>query len=407
MSQKVREEVLPRMRQRYLNRNRVGKGLILTELEEQYGYSRKHAIKLMSGQVGWGGDPAVRKGRRPQYGAEEVEVLWAIWEASEQPCGKRLVALLPQWLPHYEAAEGKLEVGLKQRLLKISAAQVDRLLAPRKSADERRRRCGTKPGGLLKNQIPIRTTHDEVTAPGWLEADSVAHCGGSLDGDFIWSVTYTDIYSGWTSLRAVWNKGAAGVVEATREVEESLPFALAGFDCDNGSEFLNWHLLRYLQERKQRVHFTRSRPYHKDDNGHVEQKNWTHVRQLLGYGRLEDPTLKEAINELYRTIWEPLNNYFLPSAQLVEKVREGGKVRRRHDRPQTPCERLLNSPDIDEATKRRLRRERKSYNPFVLKAQLEKALKPILRHAHPARRPPGSLRDGRENGSETKNPSVS
>lgn len=400
MSQNVREEMLPRLRQRYLGRGRQGRSQMLDELCEQFGYSRKHAIKLLSGKVGWGGDPEVRKGRPPVYGPEEVEVLWRIWEQAEQPCGKRLVALLPLWLPAYEREEGRLPAKRRKKLQQISAAQVDRLLGPRKANDERRRRCGTKPGGLLKNQIPIRTTHDEVTAPGWLEADTVAHCGGSLEGSFIWSITYTDIYSGWSSMRATWNKGEAGVVEATRDVEKRLPFLLEGFDCDNGSEFLNWHLYRYLRDRKRKVHFTRSRPYKKDDNGHVEQKNWTHIRQLLGYGRLEDPMLVEKINQIHLEFWEPLNNYYLPSSKMTHKTRHGSRVIRKHDEPMTPCDRLLQSPDVTGATKRRLRKTRKQLNPFELKRGLERALREVLENAHPARRPTGSLPDGHQNGTK-------
>ena len=276
-------------------------------------------------------------------------------------------------------------------MLSISASQADRLLAVRKSRCRVRGRCGTKPGSLLKTQIPIRTDNWDVTRPGWIEADSVAHCGTSLEGDFIWSVTYTDIFSGWTSLRAVFNKGAAGIVAATRQVEAALPFELAGFDCDNGSEFLNWHLVGYFQNRPKRVGFTRSRPYHKNDNGHVEQKNWTHVRQLLGYERLEDPELCTPINTIYRELWEPLHNYFCPSAKLISKDRHGAKIKRRHDAPQTPCDRLLASDAIDPATKARLRATRAALNPFELQRRLEQALRPVLQRALRSSRPTGSL----------------
>lgn len=395
MSQKVREEMLPRLRQRYLGRGPEGRSRMLDEICEQFGYSRKHAIKLLGGQAGWGGDPGVRKGRPPVYGEEVVAVLWVLWEHAEQPCGKRLRALLPLWLPAYEREYGSIDRNLRQKLMTVSPAQIDRLLAPRKAQDERRRRCGTKPGGLLKNQIPIRTDHDDITGPGWLEADTVAHGGGSMAGDFIWSVTFTDIDTGWTSMRSIWNKGEAAVVAATRDVEERLPFPLRGFDCDNGSEFLNWHLVSYLRDnRKQSVPFTRSRPYKKDDNGHVEQKNWTHIRQLLGYGRLEDPCLVDAINQLHRDIWEPLNNLFLPSSKMIRKTRMGGKVRRVHDKPMTPCDRLLLCDAISKRVKRKLKKQRKALNPFALKADLEKKLADILAHAHPARRPTGSLPDG-------------
>lgn len=408
MSQKIREEMLPRLRQRYLKRSREGRSKMLDELCEQFGYDRKHAIKLLGGKAGWGGDPAVPKGRPRIYGPEVTEVLWEIWKLSEQPCGKRLKALLPLWLPSYEAWKGRLSPEVRKNVLSISPAQADRLLKPRKAAEERRIRSGTKPGGLLRSQIPIRTRHDEVTAPGWLEADTVAHCGGSMEGNFIWSITFTDIHTGWTCLRATWNKGEAGVVAGLEDVEHHLPFALEGFDCDNGSEFLNWHLLRYLRERKEGpVHFTRSRPYKKDDNGHVEQKNWTHVRLLLGYGRLEDPELVEAINRLYVEVWEPLNNYFMPSTKLIGKLRTGGKVTRKHDDPITPCDRLLSCPEIPGKIKTQIRKTRKSLNPIELKMELEKRLEPILRHAHPARRPTGSLPDGRKNATKTTNPPVS
>ena len=411
MSQKVREEMLPRLRQRYAGRGRQGRARMIDELCEQFGYSRKHAIKLLGARVGWGGDPAVRKGRPPEYGAEVVEVLWRIWKVAEQPCGKRLAAMLELWLPHYQAEHGRLPASVCEELRRISPAQpersgdrqpqaarrvseanqIDRLLAPRKARIKHRGRCGTKPGSLLKHHIPIRTDNWDITRPGWLEADSVAHCGTSLEGDFIWSVTYTDIFSGWTSLRAVWNKGAQGVVEATREVEVALPFVIESFDCDNGSEFLNWHLVRYFQERPKQVGFTRSRPYHKNDNGHVEQKNWTHVRQLLGYQRLDDPEMLESINVIYREIWEPLHNNFCPSAKLLSKDRHGAKLKRRHDQPMTPCDRLLASAALSARQKAQLRATRKTLNPFELNRRLETALRPLLLRALHSSRPTGSL----------------
>ena len=253
-SQKVRMDMLPRLRQRHAGRGRQGKSLMIDELCEQFGYSRKHAIKLLNTRSGWGGEPGGRRGRPHKYETATVEVLQRIWRAAEQPCGKRLKALLKIWLPHYEDEDGKLDASIGKQVRQISPAQIDPLLAPSKA----------KGGGR-------------------------GCCGGSLAGDFVWSVTYTDIHSGWTANRAVWNKGAHGIVTATQDVEDRLPFAILGFDCDNGSEFLNHHLVNYFTDRKKKVGFTRSRPYQKNDNGHVEQKNWTHVRQLLGYQRLEGP----------------------------------------------------------------------------------------------------------------------
>jgi hypothetical protein len=396
MSQGVKEEMLPRLRQRYLERGKEGKSRLIDEVCEQFGYSRKHAIKMLNAKAGWGGDPAVRKGRPPRYGPEVEAVLYEIWRHGEQPCGKRLKEMVPIWLPYCELEFGKLKRSVRQQVLSISASQIDRLLAPRKVQSGRRGRSGTKPGTLLKSQIPIRTTHWDVEQPGYLEADTVGHCGDSLEGDFIWSVTYTDICTGWTSLLAVWNKGAAGVVEATRQMEARLPFAVLGFDCDNGSEFLNWHLVRYFAERPMPVNFTRSRPYHKDDNGHVEQKNWTHVRQLLGYERLDDQGLCEPINTLYREAWELLHNYFCPSAKLLRKDREGAKIKRRHDKPVTPCDRLLAHPSISRKTKQELWRIRKSLNPFELQRQVETCLEAIFARVRRSSRPTGSLRSAPE-----------
>jgi hypothetical protein len=243
----------------------------------------------------------------------------------------------------------------------------------------------------LKTQIPIRTDHWDITRPGFLEADTMADCGGSLEGDSLWSVTFTDLHSGWTCNRAVWNKGAHGIVEATRDVEKSLPFELLGFDTDNGSEFLNWHLLRHFQDRPKAVGSTRSRPYKKDDTGHVEQKNWTHVRQLLAYDRLDDPALLDSINALYRDCWEPLHNHYLPSAKLEAKSWDGAKIQRRHDKPQTPCERLLASPDVTAAAKQRLREERAGLNPFELHRRLEEGPRAILHRTRHSSRPADSL----------------
>lgn len=402
MSQKVREEMLPRLRQRYVNRGREGKSRMIDELCEQFGYSRKHAIKLLNAKAGWGGELGSLKGRPPTYGTEVVEVLKRLWKVAEQPCGKRLAALRKQWLPYYEEEYGKLARPVRRSVLKVSAAQIDRLLRPYKIKNGARGRSGTKPGSLLKTQIPIRTSNWDIIVPGYLEADTVAHCGGSLEGNFIWSVTYTDIYSGWTANRAVGNKGAHGIVEATREVESTLPFEVLGFDCDNGSEFLNWHLVSYFTDREAKVGFTRSRPYHKNDNGHVEQKNWTHVRQLLGYDRLEDPELREPINRLYREVWEPLHNFFLPSAKLKTKDRHGAKIKRCHDTPQTPCDRLLASPSLTKKQKKTLREQRARYNPFTLQKALEKQLKPILLTALRSSRPTDALHSGPPAGKKIK-----
>ena len=240
MSKELKRDWLPKLQARYARRHREGKSRMLDELCEDYQYERKYAIKLLSGGLA---PPAGRAHPGPERRYGEIQpVVQYIWLQAEQPCGKRLVPILRQWLPYYERRFERLSREHRKLLGQISAATLDRLLAPARAEQVERGRGGTKPGSLLRSEIPIRTGTWDLSQPGYLEADSVAHCGTSLIGDFIWSLTYTDILSGWTEGGAVWNKGAAGVLAATREVEARLPFALLGFDSDNGGEFLNHHL---------------------------------------------------------------------------------------------------------------------------------------------------------------------
>ena len=378
MKELSRDEQLEKWRRRYHHRQCKGKAVILDELCEQYGYHRKHAIRLMNAPAPPPAERVVRSGPEPRY--ESIgPVLKVIWEAAEQPCGKRLVEALPLWVPFYQKRYEPLTARQRQLLAAISSASVDRLLAGCKT-DAQRGLSGTRPGSLLRQQIPIQGEVWNEQKPGFLEADSVAHCGGSLAGSFVWSLTYTDLASTWTEGRAVYNKGAQGILEQTRQVEASLPFALLGLDFDNGTEWLNWHLIRYLQQRRQPVRVTRSRPYHSDDNAHVEQKNWMWPRQLLGYGRLEEPQVVPLINRLFAEVWGPLHNFFLPSMKLIKKWREGAHWKRRHDPARTAYQRLLAIGGLNAQTQGRLRDQFKSLDPFALHQQLERRLKAILKH---------------------------
>lgn len=370
-----RTEQLQRLRERYAARNKDGKARMLDEFCAQHGYNRKHAIKLLGDSLPQtcGQSPP---GPEPRYQAV-AEVLERIWSAAEQLCGKRLAPALELWLPHYAKHFNPLLPAHKKLLQEISPATIDRLLARKKSSA--RRLCGTRPGTLLREQIPIAGEVWDQRRPGFLEVDSVAHCGGSLAGDFVWSLTYTCLGSGWTNGRAVWNKGFQGVLDQTQAVEAALPFPLRGVDFDNGGEWLNWHLVRYLQERAEPVALSRSRPYHKDDNAHVEQKNWMWARQLLGYQRLADPHSVPLINTLYIEAWGPLHNFFLPSTKLVEKRREGSRIVRRHDRPQTAYQRLLAGGQLSRKARAQLRDQFESLDPFALAQSVEQQLKHILK----------------------------
>jgi hypothetical protein len=378
MNQWTGTDQLVRLQERYARRNREGRRRMLDEVCEQYGYHRKYAIRLLGGTVTQR-PPGCRRGPAPKY--EPIrDVVARIWQAAEQICGKRLAAALPLWRPYYARHFGRLLPTQGRLLDSVSAATLDRLLQELR-AERQHGRSGTRPGSLLRQHVPIQGEVWDESRPGFLEADSVAHCGSSLRGDFVWSLVYTDLASGWTAGRAVWNKGAHGVLMQTQDVEQRLPFELLGFDFDNGNEWLNWTLIRHLQERDRPIQVTRSRPYHKNDNAHVEQKNWMWPRQLLGYGRLGDPGVVGPINALYRESWEPLQNFFLPSMKLKSKHREGSRWVRHHDTPQTACDRLLNHDSLSAKQKRHLRDRRADLDPFTLAAVLERQLQPILRQA--------------------------
>jgi len=242
---------------------------------------------------------------------------------------------------------------------------------------KKRGRATTKPGTLLRKQIPIKTNQWDESRPGFLEADTVAHCGDTMAGMYALTVDCVDIATGWTEQRAVWGKGETGVLEKIRHIEKSLPFPLLGFDCDNGSEFLNYHLLRHFSQRKKPIQFTRSRAYHKDDNAHVEQKNWTHVRQWLGYDRLDNPRVVPLLNQLYSQEWRLFQNFFSPSVKLLAKERIASKTIRRYDPPKTPYQRVMESPLVTQGTKNQLTALLKTLNPFQLNAAIKGKLKKI------------------------------
>lgn len=375
MGANSKREYLHAIHARYQRVGRRFKSKILDEFCAVCGYHRKHALRLLHRPLR---PPHRRAGPKPVYDGAVAALLKALWLATEQICSKRLHVALPLWLPYYEQEHGALLPPLREKLLAASPATLDRLLRPARLHHRRRGLPGTKPGSRLKHHIPIRTDNDDVEQPGYLEADAVAHCGDSLAGNFLWSLTFTDVFSQWTENRAVWNKGAAEVLARTREVEAALPFPIQSFDVDNGAEFLNHHLWRYFLDRRAPVSFARSRPYHKDDQAHVEQKNWTHVRQLLGYERLDDPELVALVNELYRAAWDPFHNFFCPSMRLVSKQRVNARVVKKHDAPQTPYARLLAAPQISDENKAQLRERFARLNPFALKKDIERRLKIIF-----------------------------
>ena len=380
MSPQAKEEYIEALYKRYKEASRQEKTLMINECCATCGYHRKHAIRRLRGYKRFTKPRKRKKGKPPVYNKEVIiRPLKQIWLAANLPCSKRLKAILPIWLPKYMDHFGQLAREVMQALLEISPATIDRILKPVRVQYQKRGKSTTKPGTLLRKQIPINTNQWEEWRPGYLEADTVAHCGDSLMGMFAYTVNFTDIATGWTEQRAVWGKGESGVLEQIKDVENMLPFPLLGFDSDNGGEFLNHHLLRHFTNRRQPVGFTRSRAYHKDDNAHIEQKNWTHVRQWLGYQRLDNPKVVKLMNNLYRNEWRFFQNFFLPSVKLIEKERIGSKTFKKHDSPKTPYQRIMESKEIPESTKDALTKQLAPLNPFELKNIIELKIKKITR----------------------------
>jgi hypothetical protein len=379
MSPRSKKEYIEAIFLRYKKASYQERTIILDEFCATCGYHRKHAIRLLRRFRRFIKPKLRKRGRPPVYHREILlKPLKQIWLAANLPCSKRLKAILPLWLPGYVQSFGNLPPGVSQALLSISAATIDRFLNPVRIQYKKRGRTTTKPGTLLRKHIPIKTNQWDESRPGFLEADTVAHCGESLSGMFAYTIDCVDIATGWTEQRAVWGKGETAVLEQIKQIEKSLPFSLLGFDSDNGSEFLNYHLLRHFAQRQRPVQFTRSRAYHKDDNAHVEQKNWTHVRQWLGYQRLDDPKVVALLNHLYRQEWRLFHNFFCPSMKLISKERIGSKTIKHHDRPKTPYQRILESPHIPLNIKQSLSKQLAKLNPFVLREAMEKRLKKIL-----------------------------
>jgi hypothetical protein len=383
MNQRTRTEVLRKLRRRYLSAGIEHKGKLLDQAQELLGYHRKSAIRALRGAEVVRG-PRIITGR-PVWYEPGMLLRWLrpIWAATDYACGRRLVAMLPEWIPAYEQHERRLPREVREKLLMASARTLDRLVEPLRGQGAGR--SLTRPGTLLRQQIPIRGSLWEEEKAGWLEVDTVALCGGSVAGEFVWMVDGVDYATTWVELRAMWGRGQAGTLAALRDMEGSLPFDLLGLDSDNGGEFLNHHVLNWLQKRSRPVFMTRSRPYKKDDNAHVEQKNWTHVRQCFGYERHDNPEVVEVMNTLVKGAYGQLLNFFHASLKLERKERQEGQIKRIYGQAQTPLARVLASAQVTAQTKRRLKQEKAALNPFALKHEVSRSLKQIaaLRQTRP------------------------
>jgi hypothetical protein len=374
---------------RYQKASKNQKGIILNEFIALTDYDRCYASYLLKnhGKKVWLnnkviviGDIAKKHNRQRQrtYGENVLKPLKRIWVIMDCICGKRLQPLLKEMLVILEKhKEIRVTREIKKKLLHISAATIDRLLKPERKKYELRGRSLTKPGTLLKHQIPIRTFSEwDEQKPGFVEIDLVGHDGGELRGDFIQTLNVTDVNTGWTDMQAVKNKAQIWVFEALEDVRERLPFDLLGIDSDNGGEFINSHLFQFCQ--RQHITFTRSRSYRKNDNCFIEQKNYTIVRRFVGYARYATDAAQALLNELYGYLRLYIN-FFQPVMKLIQKTRIGSRVRKKYDVPQTPNQRVLASPLIPESKKAVLRQRYGQLNPAMLRREIAKLQNKLLR----------------------------
>ena len=400
-----RHSVTRELAHRYQKATKKERGQILDEFTQVTGYTRCYARFILrnSGRrltkvLGTRrvvftcarGRPAGARRRRARHygGTVFMDAVARLWALSDGLCGKRLAVFLQETLPHLERC-GELaavvEPRLREQLLSVSAATLDRLLAPAKRQARLKGRAGTRPGTLLKHHIPVRTFADwDEATPGFCEADLVAHDGGATFGEYCQTLTLTDVATAWTETQAVQNKAQIHVFEALQEIRRRLPFPLLGLDSDNGSEFINNELWRYCNEQK--ILFTRSRAYKNNDNCYVEQKNNSIVRRTVAYYRYDRPEQLSLLHELYRLL-RLYGNFFLPVMKLKEKVRVGSRLTRRYDSPKTPFRRLLEHPQCSDTVKEALLTQYNTLNIVQIKRELNRLQAELfdsaLQHAVP------------------------
>jgi hypothetical protein len=371
-----RKAVTKAIATRYRRASKADKGLILDELCATTGWHRNHARKALVAAL----RPKVvapRRPRPPTYGPDVVTALTFCWAVLGAPTGKRLQPMMTDLVPRLRRfAELKVADDVALALLKMGASTMDRRLAPARASMSVRGRSHTKPGTLLKDQIPIRTWAQwDDAVPGFVEIDLVGHEGGNAVGEHAYTLTVTDIATGWTENRSVPNKAQKWVVAALEEIAAILPFPLLGVDSDNGSEFINHHLLRWCTERQ--LTFTRSRSGNSNDGAHVEQKNWAVVRTVVGYHRYDTPAELLLLNKIW-ALQSLMTNYFLPQQKLIRKVRDGAKVTKTYDNPLTPHQRAGLHAKVSEQGKTIMNDTLEDLNPAAIQRQIQALTSQLL-----------------------------
>jgi hypothetical protein len=382
MGLETRKELVENVKVRYRKAIPSARKRILDEFVKSTGYHRKYAISLLKKRTTRIPPVDGKTDRKRKYNDEVRAALVLVWRAANEICTKRLIPFLPVFVQSLERS-GHISISANARslLLSLSAATADRLLkAERKN--QSRGRSMTRPGSLLKKQIPIRTFSEwNDVAPGFFEGDLVAHCGESAHGTFLNTLTLTDICSGWTELLPLVRKSEAEVRIGLDEARQMLPFPMLGLDTDNGSEFINHALVDYC--KAEQITFTRARPYKKNDQAHVEEKNGSIVRRLIGYDRYEGEQAYNALSALYKVTRQYVN-FFQPSMKLLSKERDGAKVKKKYDAAKTPYQRLMVS-NLSQEVKKTLEKQFLSLDPLAMLKQLEDLQKDFWQHAKKGR----------------------
>jgi hypothetical protein len=374
---RTRKEIIARHKRRYDRLSKKQKGLVLDSVCLGTGLSRSRAKHLLAKPYK-SAPPAAGRGRKAKYGPDVVNALEKIWAYMDFACGRRLTAGMDDMLDALSRFD-EIDIGgpVSLKLRQMSPSTADRLLRRAKGLTRLKGASTTKPGTLLKKDIPLRLgTEWSDAIPGYVEIDLVAHCGDTTAGEYVSTLDVTDICSGWTETEAVINKAQKHVFAALLDIEKRQPFPYLGIDSDNGSEFINNHLYRYCKENH--ICFTRSRPFQKNDGCHVEQKNWNVVRRNIGYGRYEGREAVDAMNEYY-SLLRLHTNFFLPQAKLISKTRDGARIRKTYEPPLTPYRRLLGADCIPDAVKARLKETYASLNPAGLIRSMMRLLERLAR----------------------------
>ena len=390
LTMRHKKAITKELRDRYRKASKKDKTMMLDEFIRLTGYNRSYAaralriervlgyLNIAGKRIKYVADRKSKRKKKKFYDKEVFISLKKIWIICDYICSKRLTPFLSEIIPVLEKyGEINLATKVREKLEKISAATIDRMLVETRKRYRIKGRSTTRPGTLLKKSIPIRTFADwDEKVPGFFEVDLVSHDGGAVRGDFLQSLNFTDIATGWVEMIAVKNKAQVWVFEGIEEIKERLPFSILGIDSDNGSEFINAHLLRYCQ--KEHITFTRSRPYRKNDSCFVEQKNWSVIRRAVGYSRYDTDKELNILNELYSHL-RLYVNFFQPVRKLIKKERMGSKVIKRYDEAKTPYRRVLASPGIEDEIKVKLKNQYAMLNPAELKRKITKLQNRLLK----------------------------